>query len=134
MVVRQLHVRTLFPLKIGRIKLLSRGDVLSLVGLAKAVVERSGQSTLTPESILAGAALAHQQGRLYESVPLLEAHAAEILEAAQQAGLKVGDITEPLNSKTFPLDERVKAALKTNARTSVDSFLTSLTKSPSSNP
>ena len=40
MVVRQLHVRTLFPLKIGRIKLLSRGDVLSLVGLAKAVVER----------------------------------------------------------------------------------------------
>jgi hypothetical protein len=45
--------------------------------------------------------LAHQQERLYESVPLLEVHAAEILEAAQQAGLKVGDITEPLNSKTF---------------------------------
>ena len=79
--------------------------------------------------------MAHQQERLYESVPLLEAHAAEILEAAQQAGLKVGDITEPLNSKTLSaLDERVKAALKTNARTSVESFLTSLTKSPSSNP
>jgi hypothetical protein len=115
-------------------KLLSRGDVLSLVGLAKAVVERSGQSTLTPESILAGAALAHQQGRLYEPVPLLEAHATEILEAAQQIGLKVGDITEPLSGKTFPLDERVKAAIKTNARASVESFLTSLMPCLSKSP
>ena len=119
-------------------KLLSRGDLLSLVGLAKAVVERSGQSILTPESILAGAALAHQQGRLYEPVPLLETYAAEILEAAQQTDLKVGDITEPLSGRTFPLDERVKAALKTNARASVEAFLTSLMpylrKSPSSNP
>jgi hypothetical protein len=78
--------------------------------------------------------LAHQQGRLYESVPLLDAHAAEILEAAQQTGLKVGDITEPLSSKTFPLDERVKAALKTNARTSVESFLTSLMPCLSKSP
>ena len=49
----------------------------------------------------------------------------------------MGDITEPLSGKTFPLDERVKAALKTNARASVESFLTSLMpylcKSPSSN-
>jgi hypothetical protein len=115
-------------------KLLSRGDVLSLVGLAKAVVERSGQSTLTPESILAGAALAHQQGRLYEPVPLLDAHATDILEAAQQTGLKVGNITEPLSSKTFPLDERVKTAIKTNARGSVESFLTSLMPCLSKSP
>jgi hypothetical protein len=108
-------------------ELLQRADFGTIVAFAKAVALRSGQSQLTPGSILAGAGLAHRQGQLSEAVTLLQQHGTELLKATESLGLVTTGKVEPVTDRTLPLDDCLKAVLKEERYASIEEFLTALT-------